>query len=71
MKHQKFIELWDASNAPSCVKLNDTLPILAKYVGTLPEITQNETIAVYEKTVRQYVPFFDGWSSKLLQNNNP
>lgn len=71
MKHRKFIELWDASNAPSCVKVDDTLPILAKYVGTLPEITQNETIAVYEKTVRQYVSFFDGWSSKLLQNNNP
>ena len=71
MKHRKFIELWDASNAPSCVKVDDTLPILAKYVGTLPEITQDETIAVYEKTVRQYVSFFDGWSSKLLQNNNP
>jgi hypothetical protein len=59
------------SNASRCVKVNETLPILAKYVGTSPEITQNETIAVYEKTVRQYVSFFDGWSSKLLQNNNP
>ncbi len=53
MKHKKFIQLWDASNAPSCVKVNETLPMLAKYVGTSPEITQNETMAVYEKTVRQ------------------
>ena len=69
-KHQKFIQLWDASNAPRCLKVNETLPVLAQYVGTSPEISQNETIAVYEKTVRQYLSFFDGWSSKLLQNND-
>lgn len=69
-KHEKFIQLWDAFNAPSCVKVKETLPILAKYVGTSPEITQNETIAAYEKAVRQYVSFFDGWSRKLLQHND-
>lgn len=52
------------------MKVNQTLPVLAKYVGTSPEITQNETVVVYEKTVRQYVSFFDGWSSKLLQNSD-
>jgi len=71
MKHQKFIQLWDASDAPNCLKVNETLPILAKYVGASPEITMDKTVGVYEDSIQQYLSFFDSWSSKLIQKQNP
>jgi hypothetical protein len=65
-KHARFIELWDAKDAPQCLKtLNQTWSVLSDYYGSDPKITQDKTKVVYDETVKKYLESFDKWSSLL------
>ena len=69
-KHKKFIKLWDASDSAQCVaQYNGTWPLLSKYIGAEPQISQDETKVVYENVVKQYLEYFDLWSGALIQRN--
>jgi polysaccharide pyruvyl transferase WcaK-like protein len=67
-KHARFIELWDAKDAPQCLKtLNQTWSVLSDCCGSDPKITQDKTKVVCNETVKKCLESFDKWSS-LLQS---
>ena len=67
-KYRKFISLWDTSDSAQCIHVNETWPVLMKYFGPDPEITQNMTTYTYADMVEKYLQSFDIWSSVLIQS---
>lgn len=71
-KHQRFVQLTDASNAPGCTtKKNETWSTLKKYMSVGPErkpdISQEETQQAYKTATELYLASFNKWSNMLLK----
>lgn len=71
-KHQRFIDLTDATNAPGCIdKKRKTWSTLKKYMSvgteTKPEISQEETRQAYKTATELYLASFDKWINILFQ----
>lgn len=64
-KHAHFINLWEASNSRTLVPLNETWVTLERFVGTNPQILQDETMELYHQHVAAYMKSFKSWSQLL------
>ena len=68
-KHSRFINRWDAPDFRTCGSVPTSWTMLSKYMGSQPEVTQEQTKEVYELMVKKYMEGFSVWANLLNDSN--
>ena len=68
-KHSDFINTWDAPDMRTCGTVQTSLALLSKYMGSTPDVTQEQTREYSEVVVKKYVESFAIWANLLNESN--